>query len=287
MRRIPPHLGVVRSPLSSRRLHTARPPIALRHEARGPWRVGGGRSARVAGPRRRGPERARLRPLDIRIAVRVENGLGLLVDRATGKPFRPRGANYVLVSAKLLAAQGVDHSTFLVGAYDARRAERALTRLQALGYNTVRVFVVGECRVGCSGNPTTGLISSPLHRQCRRFLRRAKRHRVLVILTGTFPPERYMAMIGTSSLVDNANRIFLTSAGITAFSSYWRDLVLELRRQHAPLDDVLAYDIQTSLHSWRTTRRSRSPRAACALRTAAPTTSPIRPRSSGSSGTHS
>ena len=179
-----------------------------------------------------------------RIVVRVENGVGRLVDRATGRPFRPRGANYIRVSAKLLAAQGVDHSTFLVGGYDAGRAERALAQMQALGYNTVRVFVVGECRVGCVGDPATGRISTRYVRNVVDFLRRAKRHRILVILTSTFPPERYMARIGTSPLVDNVNRIFLTSGGITAFSSYWRDLVLELRRQHAPLDDVLAYDVQ-------------------------------------------
>ncbi len=178
-----------------------------------------------------------------RIVVRVESGVGRLVDRASGKRFRPRGANYIRVSAKLLAAQGVDHSTFLVAAYDARRAERALAQMQASGYNSVRVFVVGECRVGCSGDPSTGGLSSRYVRNLVDFLRRAKRHGLLVILTSTFPPARYMAMIGTNPLVDNVNRIFLTDGGIVAFSSYWRDLVLELRRQRAPLDDVLAYDI--------------------------------------------
>ena len=115
--------------------------------------------------------------------------------------------------------------------------------MQALGYNTVRIFIVGECRVGCSGDPSTGRISSRYVRNVVDFLRRAKRHRLFVILTATFPPARYMAMIGTNPLVDNVNRIFLTNGGISAFASYWRDLVLELRRQRAPLDDVLAYDV--------------------------------------------
>jgi hypothetical protein len=207
--------------------------------------LGAATAAALAAPLAVGHQSARIPPAPRhRIVVRVENGAGRLFDRMTGKPFQPRGANYVRLSATLLSTQGVDHSTFLVGAYDSRRAERALGQMQALGYNTVRVFVVGECRVGCMGDPATGRISTRYVANVVDFIRRAKRHRMLVILTSTFPPQRYMAMIGTNPLVADVNRIFLTSGGVTAFAAYWRDLVLELRRQHAPLDDVLAYDIQ-------------------------------------------
>ena len=178
-----------------------------------------------------------------RIVVRVEKGIGRLVDRTTGKRFVPRGANYIRLSKNLLATQGVDHSTFLVGAYNARHADAALAQMHARGYNTVRVFVIGECRVGCSGNPATGGLSTRYIRNVADFLRRAKRHKLLVILTATFPPEPYMEKIGRNPLVEDVNRIFLTNGGISAFASYWRDLVLALRQQRAPLDDVLAYDV--------------------------------------------
>ena len=43
--------------------------------------------------------------------------------------------------------------------------------------------------------------------------------------------------------MDDVNRIFLTSGGINAYATFWRDLVLELRRQDAPLEVVLAFDV--------------------------------------------
>jgi hypothetical protein len=174
-----------------------------------------------------------------RIGVRVVGGAGELFDRRTGRRFVPRGANYVRLDAS-------GHSTFNVGRYRAAAAEAFLARMRGLGYNAARVFVAGECASGCAG-ASGGGISRAYVRNVTDFLRRAKRHGVVVILTTGFLPPSYASRIGDSPLVDDVNRIVLTAGGIGAYQQFWRDLVLELRRQRAPLDVVLAYDVVNEL----------------------------------------
>lgn len=169
------------------------------------------------------------------IGIRVVGGSGELFDRRSGRRFVPRGANYVR-----LAPEG--HATFNLGRYAGKRASTALARMRALGYNTVRVFVGGSC-AGCGGSAGSAGVSRAYARNVADFLRRAKKTGQLVILTTQWLPDGYAAMIGDSALVDDVNRIFLTDGGIGAYASFWRDLVLELRRQGAPLDAVLAYDV--------------------------------------------
>lgn len=169
-----------------------------------------------------------------RIGARVVAASGELFDRRTGRRFVPRGANYIR-----LGPEG--HSTFTVGRYDARRAGAALGQMKALDYNAVRVFLGGDC-AGCPGAQGGG-ISRAYARNVVDFLRRAKKAGQLVILTTQWLPSSYGAQIGDSPLVDDVNRIYLTDGGIQAYATFWRDFVLELRRQRAPLDVVLAYDV--------------------------------------------
>lgn len=162
------------------------------------------------------------------------SGSGELFDRRTGKRFVPRGANYVR-----LGPEG--HATFTVGSYSGKRAGAALAQMKALGYNAVRVFLGGDC-AGCPGAPGGG-ISKAYARNVTDFLKRAKKAGQLAILTTQWLPSSYGAGIGDSPLVDDVNRIYLTDGGIQAYATFWRDFVLELRRQRAPLDVVLAYDV--------------------------------------------
>ena len=168
------------------------------------------------------------------IGVRVVGGSGELFDRRTGRAFVPRGANYVRLAPEedlhlSLGTRGPGAST-------------ALLRMRALGYNTVRVFVGGSC-TGCGGEGGAPRISRAYARNLTDFLRRAKKSGQFVILTTQWLPDGYQGKIGDSPLVDDVNRIFLTDGGIGAYASFWRDLVLELRRQGAPLDAILAYDV--------------------------------------------
>lgn len=168
------------------------------------------------------------------IGARVVKGSGELFVRRSGKRFVPRGWNYIR-----LAPEG--HATFTVGRYDGKRAGAALTRMRSLGYDAVRVFLGGDC-AGCPGAPGGG-ISRAYARNVADFLRRAKKASQVVILTTQWLPASYAAMIGDSPLVDDVNRIYLTDGGIRAYATFWRDMVIELRRQRAPLEVVLAYDI--------------------------------------------
>jgi hypothetical protein len=174
------------------------------------------------------------KPVKHLVGARVVGGSGELFERRTGRRFVARGANYIR-----LGPEG--HATFTVGRYDGRRAGAALQRMRALGYNAVRVFLGGDC-AGCPGAPGGG-ISRAYARNVADFLRRAKRAGQLVILTTQWLPASYAGLIGDSPLVDDVNRIYLTDGGIRAYGTFWRDLVVELRRQAAPLEVVLAYDI--------------------------------------------
>jgi hypothetical protein len=179
-----------------------------------------------------------------RIGVRLVGGAGQLYDRTTGSRFAPRGTNYV----RLDFSARQPHITFQVGRYDGARAGRALGQMRSLGYNAVRVFVVGEqCGRGCAGVPGRRAINAAYVRNVADFLRRARANRILVILTTGFPPDGYLQLVGRAPLVDDVNRILLTAGGIEAYASYWRDLVRELLRQRAPLDWVLAYDLTNEI----------------------------------------
>src|SRR5215207_5976462 len=115
------------------------------------------------------------------IAVRVVNRSGQLFDRRNRRRFVPRGANYVRLDAS-------GHSTFKVGRYSTRRTDAALTRMRGLSYNTVRVFIAGECRSGCVGTAGGG-ISRRYVRNVVDFLRRLrKRNMVAILTTGFLPP---------------------------------------------------------------------------------------------------
>ena len=71
-----------------------------------------------------------------RIGIRVIDGVGEFYDRLTDRTFVPRGSNYIrLAEQQAPGGMVVYHSTFNVGLYDAVRADEALGRMHADGYN--------------------------------------------------------------------------------------------------------------------------------------------------------
>jgi hypothetical protein len=189
-----------------------------------------------------------------RIGVREVNRFGEFYDRTTGAMFVPRGNNYIRV-APLVDTFGrtqVYHSTFNLQEYDAARADAALARMAAAGYNVVRVFLNNTCALGCSANMATGAISSSYVANLTDFLRRAQAHGVFVVLTGEWLPSggAYDAIQADirREVFDNINLIFLTPQGIEMSVHFWRDLVRELIRQRAPLDAIFAYSLWNEAH---------------------------------------
>jgi hypothetical protein len=134
-----------------------------------------------------------------------------------------------------------------VGEYDATRAEAALARMAASGYNAVRVFLNNTCAQGCSANMRTGETSSAYVANVVDFLRRARNHGIVVMLTAEWLPggAAYEA-IGAGirrDWFDDLNIVFLSPQGVQMSVLFWQGLIRELIRQRAPLDAVFAYSL--------------------------------------------
>lgn len=188
-------------------------------------------------------------PVEHRIGVRVAEGEGQFYDRVTGELFVPRGANLIRL-ADLPMIQGGTvryHSTFNVGMYDPQRIEEALTEMQALGYNTVRVFLDGNCRDSCIGRLEGGL-NPEYVANLTDFLRRSKDHELVVVLTtDVFPAtDEYYDLLDSTWSEDfvGGNSHFLRKGGIRADSKYMRELIGALRAAGAPLDAIFAYQLR-------------------------------------------
>jgi hypothetical protein len=214
-------------------------------------RPGSARYACRVGVRRVAAGRIRIHPAvsEHRVGVRVAGGVGEFFDRLSGARFVPRGSNYIRLAPQVdtFGRTQVYHATFIVGQYDAERAERELKRMAADGYNVVRVFLNTTCAQGCSTNTTTGEISRAYVANLVDFLRRARSHGVFVLLTAEWlPAGAIYDSIGGSvrrDWFDNVNIVFLSPEGVAMSARFWRDLISELIRRRAPLDAVFAYSL--------------------------------------------
>jgi hypothetical protein len=171
-----------------------------------------------------------------------------LYDRRTGRPFVARGWNYVrLAVQRTPAGRVVYHSTFNVGRYQPARAERALRRMRASGYNVVRVFLNAACFRTCLIDPQTGELSARYVTNLVDFLRRAAAADVEVMLTIDHPPDRgrygELLQAEPGSHTDGVNRFYLTEGGVRASAAFWSDLVSDLARRGAPLRAVIGYEL--------------------------------------------
>jgi hypothetical protein len=214
-------------------------------------------SCKVAGRRvRSGFLRVRAAPqapVEHTIGVRDVNGAGEFYDRVTGAKFVPRGHEYVRIGPQQdLAGQTfVYHTTFNLGSYDAARADTALARMAAGGYNVVTVGINAQCAVACAADPIGGRLRAAYFSNVVDFIRRAKAHGIYVMLGTQFIVERtvYQDFINAEprDLVDNVNLILLTEGGIRAYATFWADVVRELRRQGASLDAIFGYELWDEL----------------------------------------
>ncbi len=188
-----------------------------------------------------------------RIAVREAGAVEELYDRRTGQRFVPRGANFVRLALVTHPAgtPSMGHSTFNVGRYAAAAAERALARLRASGYDTVRVFLATECASGCAVDARTGRLSSRYFANVADFLHRADARGVVVVLTaGLLTGDSvYTRRVdgGAGPQVQGVNVNYLTSGGIAGNALFWQHVVRELRRFGAPIHAILGYDLRNEL----------------------------------------
>ncbi len=187
-----------------------------------------------------------------RIGVRTVDGIGEFYDLQSGTKFIPRGNNYVRLEVMDMAGGNSlqYHSTFNDNLYDPSHLEEALVRMQAEGYNMVRVFIQGSSAKGSVGNPDGG-ISASYAANLVDFLKKAQTHNMYVILTTDSEPatDYYNAILNSSWSEDfsGCNFNYMTQGGVQVAQQFWTDLIDELIRQNAPLDAIFAYELRNEL----------------------------------------
>ena len=193
-----------------------------------------------------------------RIAIRLVGGKAEFYDRVTGSKFTPRGNNYTRLNTmdRILGGTTFYHSTFNPAYYDSTRCEQALTAMDTLKYNVVRVYLNGMT-VGGLAAPGGGL-SSPYVANLADFIKRAKVHGIFVILTLDFIPDGppYSTLLSTSygPLFQSTNLYYLTAGGVSGVKVFWTDLIHALAAAGAPLGQILAYQLQEWARRWKPSR---------------------------------
>ena len=170
-----------------------------------------------------------LKPLE-RIQVKPGESGAEFVLKDSGKAFYVSGFNYIRLRNED-GTPGGDHSTFEAATeftkadYDPERAEAMFQTLEASGYNTVRVFIIGRntFNPGIGGDyQTTRGLYEPYMKNVLDFLRRATRHNIRVFPTfgdGELPNNDYfLSRFGGEN--GEKNRFVLTVEGVDARVEY-------------------------------------------------------------------
>jgi hypothetical protein len=189
-------------------------------------------------------------PADHRIRIRLAGASGEFYDHNSGARFVPRGNTYLRLAHQELPDGRIvsGTSTFIEGLYDPARAEAALERMHADGYNTVRVILDVICRRGCLGDAATHGLSGGYLDNVADFIRRAKANDIYVLLAnqGSVPAGTTWETIVNRSCCatfDGTNLYFLTADGLEGTRLFWRNLVRGLLNHRAPTDDILGYSL--------------------------------------------
>jgi Cellulase (glycosyl hydrolase family 5)/F5/8 type C domain len=184
---------------------------------------------------------------DHRIGVRVVDGVGEFYDRTTGEKFVPRGNNYVRLAPQQApdGSTQVYHSVFDPGKYDPAAIADAFGQMQALGYNTVRVFV-SQNTVGTNAGLNADTMQNVID-----FLGLAKAHGLYVIITQDWLPGGPYGEILSQDCcqtftMNNIN--FMAPAGLQANQAYFRDFVTYLMQHGAPMDAIFSFELRNELY---------------------------------------
>jgi endo-1,4-beta-mannosidase len=179
------------------------------------------------------------------IGVRPTGTIAEFFDKTTGNAFVPRGNNYIRLATLTLPNGNPfpGHSTFVVGLYDANRAESALAAMQTNGYNVARVFLEGCCQ-NTIGDPAGGL-SSAYIANVVDFLQRARTHGIFVITTTSWLPAfgGYGPNCPEYPQFNDINLFKLCPEAVPDSVKFFHDFVQALIQKGAPLDAVFAYEL--------------------------------------------
>ncbi len=164
-------------------------------------------------------------------------------DTRTGARFVPRGVN--LLKDELVASGPYPILDLIVapGEYDQVWLDDQLTHIARLGYNTIRVWL-DHCPGTCLTDP--GPVPKPAWLDnVAALLSQAKAHGLVVILVSNELPEAYVGQLPCCDPFHAGfNGQILTDAGLDTARTYWRQILGGLLERGAPLEVVLAYELQ-------------------------------------------
>lgn len=188
---------------------------------------------------------------DHHIGVRMVDGVGQFYHRQTDEQFTPIGVNYVRIANQMSAGGAIFHNArFNPRIYDTDEVEQALATMQALGYNTARIFLNSCCPEASIGDPEGGLSAAYLD-NVADFLERAKAHGIYVIITTNDVAKvgGYTAELATACChpFEGHNIHYLTETGLRVNQQFWQDVIGALQARQAPLEMVLAYALRNEL----------------------------------------
>ncbi|WP_053207718.1 hypothetical protein [Jiangella muralis] len=172
-----------------------------------------------------------------------------LIDTDTGRPFIPRGYNYVRLAPQPWNPEEPYHSTFEPGQYDGERAGAALAEQSAAGYNTVRVFVdPGHGQDNVNGTPhglghgddDTSTGNPEYLDNLADFVRRAAGHGIYVLPSmDAFPQNAYYFDIVAQSAppenVAGRNTNYMYEGFVKAKEAYLANFTTEMTDRLGPL----------------------------------------------------
>ncbi|SEE28405.1 cellulase family glycosylhydrolase [Jiangella alba] len=172
-----------------------------------------------------------------------------LVDTETGRPFIPRGYNYVRLAPQPWNPEEPYHSTFEPGQYDGERAGAALAEQSAAGYNTVRVFVdPGHGQDNLNGTPhglghgddDTSTGNAEYLDNLADFVRRAAANGMYVLPSlDAFPQNaHYFDIVAQSAPPENVsgrNTNYMYEGFVAAKEAYLANFTTEMTDRLGPL----------------------------------------------------
>ena len=183
------------------------------------------------------------------IGVRPTATIAEFFDKTTGNAFVPRGNNYIRLATLTLPNGNPfpGHSTFVVGLYDANRAESALATMQTNGYNVARVFLEGCCQ-NTIGDPAGGLSSAYIANV--DFMQRARTHGIFVLITTSWLPAfgGYGPNCPQYPQFNDVNLFKLCPGAVPDSVKFFTDFVQALIQKGAPLDAVFAYELDNEYY---------------------------------------
>ena len=200
-----------------------------------------------------------------RIAIRSGSPAAQFYNVVTGARFTPDGFSYTILNQIAYKARNPNaatwaHVTLDPGFYDPAAIDAALTAIAGDDFNVVRIIVdsgdsVHQSRgqYGIAGPPDSEGLYKPVVDNLLDFLRRAREHRVYVIVTMHAWPEnrgfKNIVQAGTLPHVTGTSQYYFAPGGIRAKAEYAKELVSDVASADGGslLSTVLAWELQVEI----------------------------------------